>query len=160
MTGSFTGKRTAASVDTSSKGLVALVYVSSATGQLGQAQIDRLLESSRRFNASAGVTGTLLHHDGAFLQYLEGPSDGLARVWQRVVACRMHHGITELVREPVPARQFDRWHMGFAQAPATVLQRLAQAQWRSLAGPLLAAPEPSSALALLTDFWRRTQGLR
>lgn len=152
--------QTAASVDSTSKGLVALVYVSSATGRLDQVQIDGLLASSRRFNAAVGVTGTLLHHDGAFLQYLEGPSEGLARVWQRVVACRMHHGITELVRESVPTRQFDHWHMGFAQAPATVLQRLAQAQWRSLAGPLLASPEPSSALGLLTDFWRRTQGLR
>jgi hypothetical protein len=150
----------AASVDTSSKGLVALVYVSSATGQLGQAQIDGLLESSRRFNASAGVTGTLLHHDGAFLQYLEGPSDGLARVWQRVVACRMHHGITELVREPIPARFFDQWHMGFVHAPSTVLQSLAQAQWRASTGPLLARPESSDALGVLLDFWNRSRGLQ
>ena len=154
------GMQTAASVDASSKDLVALVYVSSATGRLDQAQIDGLLLSSRRFNAAVAVTGALLHHDGAFLQYLEGPAEGLSRVWQRVVACPLHHGINELVREPVPGRQFDRWHMGFAQAPSTLLQCLAQAQWRSLVGPLLGSPEPSSAMGLLMDFWRRTQGLR
>lgn len=140
--------------------LTALVYVSSATGQLSEQQIDGLLDSCRRFNALVGVTGTLLHHDGTFLQYLEGPAEGVARVWQRVVACRLHHGVTELLREPLAARHFDRWHMGFVQAPSSTMQALAQTQWRSRVGPLLAAPESSSALGVLLDFWRRSQGLQ
>lgn len=148
------------SVEQSPNQLMALVYVSSATGRLQEPQIDGVLASSRRFNAQVGVTGALLHHDGAFLQYLEGPEDGLARVWQRVVACPLHHDIQELVCEPMSARQFDRWHMGFAQAPATVLQKLAQAQWRSLSSPLLGLAEPQCALGLLLDFWRRAQRLR
>ena len=41
-------------------------------GHLDQVQMDGLRASSRRFNAAARVTGTLLHHDGAFWQYLEG----------------------------------------------------------------------------------------
>lgn len=141
------------------EGLMALVYVSSARGRLGAEQIDGILASSRRFNAQAEVTGALLHHDGSFLQYLEGPAEGLERVWQRVVSCRMHHGINALVREPVASRQFDAWHMGFAEAPASVLQTLAQAKWRSTAGPLLKTEESSSALGVLMDFWRRTKGL-
>lgn len=138
--------------------LMALVYVSSATGRLGAEQIDGLLASSRRVNAQAEVTGALLHHDGSFLQYLEGPPQGLERVWQRVVSCRLHHSINPLVREPVAQRHFDRWHMGFAEAPATVLQTLSQSRWRSAAGSLVNAQEPSSALALLIDFWRRAKG--
>lgn len=138
-------------------GLMALVYVSSATGSLGPDKIDGLLASSRRFNAQVEVTGTLLHHGGSFLQYLEGPPEGLDRVWQRVVASSLHHGIHELVREPVPQRYFDRWHMGFAEAPASVLQSLSQSQWRRSAAPLLQAPEASNTLGLLLDFWRRTQ---
>lgn len=139
--------------------LCALVYVSSASGRLRAEQIDGILASSRRFNAQTEVTGALLHHDGSFLQYLEGPADGLERVWQRVVSCPLHRGINALVREPVPQRQFDRWHMGFAEAPATLLQNLSQSQWRSTAGVLLNAQEPSSALGLLMDFWRRAKGL-
>ena len=140
-------------------GLTALVYVSSATGHLSDQQIDGILASSRRVNAQAQVTGTLLHHDGTFLQYLEGPAEGVARVWERVAVCRMHHSINVLLREPLQARYFDQWHMGFVQAPATVLQALAQGRWRASARPLLASPEPSSALGVLLDFWQRSQGL-
>lgn len=141
-------------------GLTALVYVSSATGRISDQQIDGILASSRRHNAQAQVTGTLLHHDGTFLQYLEGPAKGMERVWQRVSTCRMHHGINVLLREPLPERYFDQWHMGFVQAPATVLQALAQGQWRARAGRLLADSEPSNALGVLLDFWRRSQGLQ
>ncbi len=140
------------------KDLMALVYVSSATGRLSADQIDGILASSRRVNAQCDVTGALLHHDGSFLQYLEGPQPGLDRVWQRVVTCRLHHGINPLVREPVAHRHFDSWHMGFAEAPASVLQTLSQSRWRSTAGTLLNAQDPSSALALLIDFWRRAKG--
>lgn len=141
-------------------GLTALVYVSSATGRLSDQQIDGILASSRRHNAQAQVTGTLLHHDGTFLQYLEGPAQGMERVWQRVSNCRMHHGINVLLREPLGARHFDQWHMGFVQAPATVLQALSQGRWRASAGPLMAAPEVSSPLGVLLDFWKRSQGLQ
>ena len=141
-------------------GLTALVYVSSAAGHLSDQQIDGILASSRRVNAQAQVTGTLLHHDGTFLQYLEGPAEGVARVWERVAVCRMHHSINVLLREPLQARYFDQWHMGFVQAPATVLQALAQGRWRASAGKLLAASEPSSALGVLLDFWQRSQGLQ
>ena len=64
--------QSAARVDSSSRNLISLVYVSSAMGHLDQVQMDGLRASSRRFNAAARVTGTLLHHDGAFWQYLEG----------------------------------------------------------------------------------------
>jgi len=144
---------------TSENGLTALVYVSSASERLAPEQIDSILASSRRVNQQNGVTGTLLHHDGTFLQYLEGPADGLARVWRRVSECRMHRGITVLLREPLASRHFDQWQMGFVQAPATVLQALAQGRWRAAVGPLLASPEPSNALAVLLDFWQRSQGL-
>lgn len=140
-------------------GLTALVYVSSANGRLADEQIDGILASSRRVNQSKGVTGALLHHDGTFLQYLEGPADGLAMVWNRVTACRLHHGINVLLREPLVGRCFNQWHMGFAQAPGTLMQALAQGHWRSSAGVLLQSPEPSNALGLLLDFWQRSQGL-
>ncbi|MFM8769379.1 MAG: BLUF domain-containing protein, partial [Rubrivivax sp.] len=141
-------------------GLTALVYVSSATGRLSDQQIDGILASSRRVNAKVQVTGTLLHHDGTFLQYLEGPVQGMEHVWHRVSTCRMHHDINVLLREPLGGRHFDQWHLGFVQAPATVLQALSQGRWRASATPLLAASEPSSALGVLLDFWRRSQGLQ
>ena len=58
--------------------LTNLCYVSSATRSLSVAQLTDLLIDARQFNQSVQVTGVLLHHDGGFFQYLEGPPAAIA----------------------------------------------------------------------------------
>lgn len=140
--------------------LCTLVYVSNARQPLQPGQLDRLLMRSREFNAEVGVTGVLLHHDGSFLQLLEGSPAGLARVWARITTSLLHDRVTELMHEPVAERHFADWHMGFAEAPASAIQAIAQARW--LAGvQALDRPEPAAdGLALLLGFWQRARRRR
>ena len=52
--------------------MIHLVYVSSATGKLGETDLLDLLEHSRRRNRALDLTGMLLYAGGNFFQVLEG----------------------------------------------------------------------------------------
>ncbi|MGM3151424.1 BLUF domain-containing protein, partial [Escherichia coli] len=60
--------------------LRAIAYVSQASPDLSPERLDALVEDAARFNKLAGVTGVLLHDGGRFLQYIEGPPDGIDSV--------------------------------------------------------------------------------
>jgi hypothetical protein len=98
--------------------LQALVYVSTASHHLSEAEISHLLDRARERNAKEQVTGVLLYSHGNFMQYLEGPRAGVARVYEHIVADGLHHGIIELVREPIPTREFSDWTMAFRSISA------------------------------------------
>lgn len=137
--------------------LSAIAYLSSAVRPFSDDALDALLVDARAFNNSVRVTGVLLHHDRSFFQYLEGPADGVAQVYERVKASQRHRGLIQLLSGPVGQRHFRSWHMGFADAPGSALQSLAQAEWldtrpaleqRATDGPL------PPGLRLLTKFWQ------
>jgi hypothetical protein len=93
--------------------LHAIVYVSSAVHLLSQAEIDHLLERARERNGAAGVTGLLLYDEGNFMQYIEGPRDGLMAIYQIILADPLHRDLSELLNEPVAQREFADWTMAF-----------------------------------------------
>lgn len=135
----------------------AVAYVSSATQRLATPQsIDRLLTGACSFNQACGVTGVLLHQDGNFFQYLEGPPEGVAQVYARVKRATSHHGLIELLNGPVEQRHFSAWSMGFAEATRSDLQRIAQASWAKELGRISSAANADNpGLVMLLDFWRR-----
>lgn len=57
--------------------LQSLVYVSTASHHLSDAEISHLLGRARARNAHELVTGVLLYSHGNFMQYLEGPRAGM-----------------------------------------------------------------------------------
>lgn len=93
--------------------LDSLVYVSTATRALSRADLEGLLQRARTRNLREGITGVLLYAHGNFMQYLEGPAGGLARVYEIIKADSMHRGIIELRRAPVRVREFAGWSMAF-----------------------------------------------
>ncbi len=133
--------------------LSSLAYVSSAVHKLDDEELSELLVDARAFNAREGVTGGLLHHDGSFFQYIEGPPEGLQRVYERIRHSNKHKGMIELFHHDIESRVFSVWHMGFAEAPRTLLQQLANAQWLSALPSLQASPSQSDGLAFLLSFW-------
>lgn len=92
-----------------------ILYVSSASAALERADLDRLLDDARAWNASVGVTGVLLHCHGNFMQLLEGPRDAVSQTFSRVLASRQHHGVIELFNGPSDSRLFTDWAMADAQ---------------------------------------------
>ena len=135
--------------------LQSLVYVSTASHHLSEAEISHLLDRARARNAHEQVTGVLLYSHGNFMQYLEGPRAGMARVYEHIVADRLHHGIIELVREPIAAREFSDWTMAFRSISAFGLSSPDKFDDLFIAKIGPAAAAPSVTHSLLLKFWNK-----
>ncbi|WP_295570971.1 BLUF domain-containing protein [uncultured Stenotrophomonas sp.] len=109
--------------------LHAIAYASEARADLQTTDLDRLLADATTFNRVAGVTGVLMFDGRRFLQYLEGPEDGIDSVFQRIVNARSHGQIKMLCRAPVAQRVFPRWSMGTRRIEADLLEQIVGAAW-------------------------------
>lgn len=136
------------------KALTGLAYVSSATAAFSEQSLEQLLLDARAFNAGVGVTGVLLHHDGSFFQYIEGPTDGVAQVYDRIRLSQRHHGLFELFRGDIARCHFPEWLMGFAETPQSQILRLSQATWKIVAPGVPDTVDESEGLALLVGHWQ------
>ncbi len=137
--------------------LHAIAYVSTATRRLQPAEIDGLLLDARGFNAMSGVTGALFFNGSEFFQYFEGLSDGVDAVYARIREARCHTGIRELMNAPVATRQFASWHMGFCNAPTSILQELAQARWEDSVPVTRSSFHQADGVVLLLYYWNKWQ---
>ncbi|UNK48556.1 BLUF domain-containing protein [Lysobacter sp. S4-A87] len=138
-------------------GFHAIAYVSRIARRLQPAEIDGLLLDARGFNAVAGVTGVLLFNGSEFFQYFEGLNDSVEAVYERIKPAKCHTDIRELMNAPVEGRQFETWHMGFRNAPATALQELAQARWELSVPVTRTSMKCPEGVALLAHFWSKWQ---
>lgn len=93
--------------------LQAISYTSSAVHIPSRAEIENLLTKARTRNLQEEVTGVLLYCDGSFHQYIEGPGEGLDRVYAAILRDPLHHHIFEMLREPIDRREFSAWSMGY-----------------------------------------------
>ena len=133
--------------------LWAIVYVSKAARPVTQDDLRHLLEGARRRNSDEGITGVLLYAEGYFLQYLEGPKAGLHRVYAFIKAHPLHYGLIDLVREPIPVREFAQWSMACHLVGAGSESPLSD-NYDLLAIRLAAAVgTQSAACLLLSHFW-------
>lgn len=139
----------------SSEPLVAIAYTSSATQPMGDADLEQLLERARRKNEEVRVTGVLLYHDGSFLQYFEGPAEGVEVVYERIRRSPLHGGIIELINGLIERRVFSSWVMGFTHPPASTLLRLSNASWKARMKQGGGTPSAvhSDGFELLLQFW-------
>ena len=114
-----------------------------------------LLKRARARNGHFGITGLLLYNDANFMQYIEGPSEALARIYSIICDDPLHQNITELWRERVEGRLFPGWQMAFRTAaepvepPPPGLEELFIRPWPHASHP---GAKPH---ALLRNFWRR-----
>ena len=92
-----------------------LVYASSSVGMLGPEDLSQILRVSRVNNAAVDVTGALLYHQGNVMQVLEGPSDAVGEVYERVHGDPRHTGVLCMLDERVEERAFPDWSMGLCR---------------------------------------------
>lgn len=93
--------------------LISLMYVSTATHLLSTAELVHMLKRAPARNLHEGITGVLLYNDGNFMQYLEGPTEGISRVYASIKAHPLHRGLIELRRERIAVRQFAEWSTSY-----------------------------------------------
>ena len=96
-------------------GLYHLAYVSTLRDAMSADDVVELLRSARDYNAGRDVTGLLLMRGDSFFQVLEGREKDVHDVFARVQADSRHHRIEVLFEEPLEAREFGDWCMGFVE---------------------------------------------
>ena len=126
--------------------LCTMFYRSRAVVPFDDAALQALVQAAQEGNREADVTGLLVYADGHFLQWLEGPADGLVQVWDKIRSDQRHTDIQVLGDASTEARFFPDWSMRLASPTA----------W---ATPFWSPPKPlpscearvASCLALLTS---------
>jgi len=135
--------------------LHAYAYVSTAREGLDVPELDALLADATAFNRMAGVTGALMFDGSRFLQYIEGPRDGLASVHARIGNARRHGSIIQLAAGPIPNRWFPRWTMANRHVDAATLDSIVAAPWHGFS---LGQEPPEHGFCLLLRAWTGRHG--
>ncbi len=90
-----------------------IAYVSHSRTALDTKILSDILEVSRRNNDRDGITGVLMYHDELFFQILEGEDIVVKQCFNRISHDPRHSGIAATLEEPVGARSFPYWLMGY-----------------------------------------------
>lgn len=90
-----------------------ILYVSRASGGLSRADIQNLLAEAGRKNWRHNVTGCLLYTGRSFVQLLEGESDVVGPLSERIAQHRWHNGMRVLLDRKVERRRYADWSMGY-----------------------------------------------
>lgn len=106
-----------------------VVYVSDASRRFGASELARIVETSQRNNAQAGLTGMLIYHEGRFFQVLEGPYAMLRWRFEKIAQDRRHCNLAIVEQREAVERAFPNWRMGYAK-PADLPQELRDGVFR------------------------------
>jgi len=98
---------------TSDDELIHLAYVSTQTRDMKAADLISLLTEVRGLNESRNISGLLLHKNQSFFQVIEGSSARVQETFNNIMRDQRHEGVEVLFDEPLEAREFSNWQMGF-----------------------------------------------
>ena len=98
--------------------LVQMVYVSYAPPAFEKGDIASILESSKRNNAEAHITGALYFNQHYFLQCLEGERAAVNKLYTRILLDSRHQDPTIVLFREIGQRTFDRWSMQYIEGSA------------------------------------------
>ena len=88
-----------------------LVYVSDRKATCSATEIEKILVSCKKNNASLNITGVLLYSPRKFIQYLEGDSKAIMRLYETIKADPRHERTMMISYGPIIQRFFPSWHM-------------------------------------------------
>jgi hypothetical protein len=119
-----------------------VTYRSRAVAPMSELDLHRLAKAAQLRNGAEGVTGLMVYDRGWIFQRLEGPSEGLARIWASIRSDRRHADIDVLNDGPVDNRAFQDWDLrlsvrgaqaglgprGMADEPPEMISRLCRGE--------------------------------
>jgi hypothetical protein len=94
--------------------LIHCIYSSRSNGTFRTHDIPALLASARANNLRCGITGILMVVDRSFFHVLEGEREDVDETFSRISSDPRHSNVTQIIREPIAARSFGEWTLGFS----------------------------------------------
>lgn len=113
--------------------LQAIAYCSRAASGLTLEDVERLAAAAATFNFAADITSVLLTDGCRFLQYLEGPEQGIKQAYRRIINARSHLDMVELGRSRGHQRRIPHWPMRWLLVEPEDLRIAIVSDWRGLA---------------------------
>ncbi len=89
-----------------------LLYVSRSLGMASPEVLIAIQDKAIRNNTSAGITGVLFYSAGNFIQLLEGDSQIVYDLYDRIRRDPRHNEVTLLLYRQAQERIFPSWSMG------------------------------------------------
>ncbi len=88
------------------------VYCSRAADGLGDAEVERIVQSAKRHNAACGITGVLVFGSGVFFQWVEGPAAQIRKLIATLQTDPRHYDFVPLSQgEEKRERLYPNWEM-------------------------------------------------
>ena len=119
-----------------------VIYQSRVVAPFSELDLHRLARAAQLRNGAEGVTGLMVYDRGWIFQQLEGPTEGLARIWASIRR-DPRHAVTEVLSDgPADTRHFQDWDLklsirgaeaglgqrGMADEPPEMISRLCRGE--------------------------------
>lgn len=106
--------------------LIELIYTSfrapqAAASASDYSDITDILETARKHNAKAEITGMLSFDGKRFIQIIEGEADEIEALFERIADDPRHKQVELLHTGAIEARAFSDWKMAFKEVPPGLL---------------------------------------
>jgi hypothetical protein len=104
--------------------MLRVTYLSRESKSLTSKALVDLLEQCKHNNPSLGVTGMLLYANGTFLQTLEGETNTVETLLEKIARDSRHQDFQVIKREVTSTRLYENWSMGFERLTEAALQEV------------------------------------
>ncbi len=101
-----------------------VIYTSKTSTSLSKIALNALIVKSRHNNKENLITGILLHINGVFLQYIEGPEDKIDQLYQKIKEDDRHKDLKILESGLRETRKYNEWQMLFKKITLAELYQL------------------------------------
>lgn len=91
--------------------LLRLVYASQVSPHTKAWQVAEMVRTAADANRRRGITGVIGYDGRRFLQIIEGRTEEVERLFDRIRKDDRHFGVVELARSQIRTISFDRWRM-------------------------------------------------
>ncbi|UAB81465.1 BLUF domain-containing protein [Marixanthomonas sp. SCSIO 43207] len=91
-----------------------ICYVSSATDNLNENEMDLLFNTVLHKNKGLNITGILLYYYGNFLQVLEGDEEALKSLFETIKKDKRHQNLITIYDKKNDHSIFDEYKTGFS----------------------------------------------
>lgn len=104
--------------------MIRLIYSSRAELDLRLSDVKEILETARTNNRALGVCGMLFYNSKYFLQALEGETEKVKALYDKIDEDFRHDGVNVVAETEIEEPLFANWTMGYAGNSKAVGQTL------------------------------------
>ena len=90
-----------------------VIYVSQRT-DFSDKTLTNIFDTSQKNNTEKGITGCLLIGSNSYLQFLEGPSLAVEKLYSKITVDSRHKNVKKLHEQSIEEKLFVSWSMKFA----------------------------------------------